>query len=275
MNKAEAKKEEISKAIDAVIDEQLGTEGSKEKTDEVAKAMPVAMDENGGKDKIKSGSPFSEGNKKSPENEGSHSEEAGKEKSKVKKSEETSPEAEEVEKAKAEKKDEEKNEKDDDKDDKKKKMMKSYEEVGELTSEEIELVKAWRAESQEEEKEEVQKSMGAESLTKAISEAVSSALEPMKKALEAKDEQIETLKKSVEKLSSQPAYDKRSLSTLETIEKGGEETPTISKSQILEKMLDLQMQGKGVKSQHVAEFEATNNISNPEIKQLVMGSFKQ
>jgi hypothetical protein len=34
------------------------------------------------------------------------------------------------------------------------------------------------------------------------------------------------------------------------------------------------MAGKGVRAHHVAEFEATETISDPTIKNLVMNSFK-
>lgn len=259
-----AKQEELSKAIDAIVDEQLGKEAPAPKTEEVEKAMPKTMDENGGKDKIKSGTPYSEGgNKKSPEDEGSHTK-------KMKKAEDETPAAENVEKAK-----EEKDEKDEDK--KTKKAYKSVEALGDLSDEEIELVKAWREEKALEEKAEtVEKSQAApstESLTKAITDAITSAVEPLKKAIEAKDNQIQELEKNFKKLASQPAYDKRSLSTLEPIEKSGNEQ-TISKAQVLNKMLDLQMQGKGVRSNHITEFETTGNISDPGIKRLVMDSFK-
>lgn len=142
---------------------------------------------------------------------------------------------------------------------------------GDLDEDEIELVKAWRAEKQAEDEQkpyqEIQKSM-----TSALSEVV----EPLKKAIEDRDEVIKSLTDKVEKLSNQPAYDKRSVDTLEPLEKGGsQQAETISKSQVLDTMLELQLEGKGVNSQHVAEFEATKNISDPRIKQLVMNEAKK
>ena len=54
-----SKQDEIKKAIDEVVDKVLGEE-SKPEPEDVEKAMPASMPENGGKDNIKSGSPFSD-----------------------------------------------------------------------------------------------------------------------------------------------------------------------------------------------------------------------
>lgn len=260
-----SKKEEISKAIDALVDEQLGKETpAAAKAEAAEKAMPASQDENGGKDKMHSGSPYSD--KQSAG-------EADKKKKEVKKSEDESEE-DEVEKAKAEKKDEDCD--DDKKMDLKKKGMKKSHDLGDLADDEVELVKAWREEKSREAEEitKARPALDAEVLTKAVSDAINKAVDPLKKALEAKDGKIEELEKSIKKLASQPAYDKRSLSSLEPIEKGGSEEQTITKSKVTDKMLELQMQGKGVRSNHIAEFEATGNISDPGIKKLVMEQFK-
>ena len=59
------------------------------------------------------------------------------------------------------------------------------------------------------------------------------------------------------------------------LEKGGNDESTLNKSQVLDTMLDLQKAGKGVTSHHVAEFEVTDNISNPKIANLVKNACKQ
>lgn len=273
-------KEEIKKAVESLVDETLNTseekveekeevvEKSEEaKADAVEKSMPVALDENGGKDKIKSGTPYTEqGEGKPASSDASHSKT---QKGEAKKSEEDEEKEEDkVEKAEDKKEEEKKA--------KKCMMKKSIDELSEhLTEDELELIKAWRAEleDEKEEKAEVEEPK-AEDITKSVQEAVSLQLESINKALSEKDELIKSLNEKVEKLSEKPAYDKRSLENLETIEKAGTtDEPVIQKAQILDKMLELQTAGKGVRAQHVAEFEATGNISDPIIKNLVMNSF--
>lgn len=266
------KKEDIAKAIETLVEQTLN------------KAMPTSVPANGGKDEIKSGTPHSEKEsdgvkkevKKSAEEEAADLEKAKKEKEDKEKKEKA--EKDEMEKSKKES-DEKDKEKKDEKKEMPFKMKKAMEELSELSDEEIELVKAWREEKAAEQ-EEVTKSQTSglvdhSVLAKAISDAVSASVEPLRKALEAKEAKVEELEKSIKKIASQPAYDRRSISTLETVEKsGGSEPQDISKAQVLDKMLELQMSGKGVRSTHIAEFESTNNISNPEIKKLVMESFK-
>jgi hypothetical protein len=273
-------KEEIKKAVESLVDETLNASGepkaedkevaekSKEnapeaKTDDVEKSMPTALDENGGKDKIKSGVPYTEqGEGKPASSDESHSKS---QKSEAKKSEENEDEKEDkVEKA------EEK------KETKKCNMKKSIEELSEhLTDDELELIKAWRDELNEEKKEEAKvEEKPSEDIAKSVQDAVSLQLESITKALSEKDDLIKSLSDKIEKLSEKPAYDKRSLENLETIEKSEEATSEISKAQVLDKMLELQMAGKGVRAHHVAEFEATETISDPTIKNLVMNSFK-
>lgn len=256
----ENKDTEINKAIEELVDQEL------------EKAMPTSLDENGGKDKIKSGSPFTEqGEGKAASTDESPTKGSGEKK--MKKSDDDDESEDSVEKAKSE---DEKESKDLEKDMYKKKMKKSQEDLGELDEDEIELIKCWREEKAQESEEEVVKSMtpSAEDFSDVISKAVSSAIEPLRKSLDEKDELIKSLKEDVEKISSQPAYDKRSITNLETIEKGGEQPAEISKSQVKDKLLELQFAGKGVTSHHIAEFEGTGNISDSSIKKLVMDSFK-
>lgn len=281
-------KEDIKQVIDKMVDEHL------------EKAMPSDLEENGGGDKIRSGSPFTEkgsgskgggesgaeaaGSQKKgdPMSQSEPSEKTGEDhKKKMKKSEDETSEEDEVAKAKesakeeAKEKHEEGESKAEEKKEEKAKMKKAMEELGELDDEEIELVKAWREEKAAEE-EEVSKSLNAtpafdpEVLSKAISDAVA----PLQGKIAEDKEIIKSLTEKVEKLASQPAYDKRSLSGLEPIEKGGDSETEISKSQVLDKMLDLQREGKGVRSNHITEFEATQNISDPSIRKLVMDQFK-
>lgn len=86
---------------------------------------------------------------------------------------------------------------------------------------------------------------------------------------------IKSLSVEVKKLSTQPAHGRQSVDSLETIEKSGSSEVTISKSQVLDTMLELQKAGKGINSRHIAEFEATKNLSNPQVKALVMEETKK
>ena len=197
------------------------------------------------------------------------------EKEKMMKAKEEAEAAESVEKAEKDKK--EKQEEDEspaeEKKEEKKEMKKSEDsDALELDEEEIELVKAWRASKEEESiTPEPTPQISEDQITKSMA----SALEPLTKAIQEKDELIKGLQDKIEKIASQPAYEKRSLDSLESIEKGGlDKVETISKSQTLNRMLDLQQEGKGVTSVHIAEFEATNNVSNPHIKRLIADSFK-
>ena len=84
-----------------------------------------------------------------------------------------------------------------------------------------------------------------------------------------KEELIKSMNEKIEKMANQPAYDKRSVTTLEAIEKSDGAESVVSKAQVLETMLNLQVAGKGVNSKHIAEMEATGNVSDPRIKQLI------
>ena len=86
---------------------------------------------------------------------------------------------------------------------------------------------------------------------------------------------IKSLSAEVKKLSTQPAHGKQSVDSLETIEKSGASNTEISKAQVLDTMLELQKSGKGINSRHIAEFEATRNLSNPQVKALVMEETKK
>jgi hypothetical protein len=270
-------KEMVEKLVDDIV-----------KAEVVEKSMPNSTPANGGEDKIRSGSPYneeeaamdkkkkdeakkaadSEDDKKDDKKDEDKEEEA--KKAKMKKSEEV---------VKAEKKDDDKDEDDkDDKKDAKKKpafMKKSIEELSShLDEEELELVKAWREQPAVEETVAKSQAVESDDLAKSLSKAVESALEPLKKSLAEKDTLIKTMNEKIEKIASQPAYDRRSISTLETLEKAGANTQEISKSQIKEKLLSLQLAGKGVTSHHVAEFEGTNNISDARIRDLVFNELK-
>ena len=283
--------QDIKKSIEKLVDEIIKTEASDatvQKSDfpvgdgEISSGSPTSVSANGGKDKIKSESPDSkeqkpEEAKKAESCDDDKDEDDKKKKDKMKKSDE-------VAKAEDKKDDKKDDDKDEDKDDKKKKpafMKKSVEELSaHLDEEELELIKAWREEATKEE-EVVAKSVPAqtqeqkgEELTKSLTKVVESAIEPLKKALAEKDEMIKGMNEKIQKMASQPAYDRRSISNLETLEKSGAQTQEISKSQIVEKLLELQLAGKGVSSHHIAEFEATRNISDPHVKAMVFKELK-
>lgn len=150
-----------------------------------------------------------------------------------------------------------------------------------LTEDELEVIKAWREEIGAEvsaSEEVIVKSQGGltdlSSLTATIKEAVESATSDFRKSLSDKDELIKSMNERIEKMASAPAYDKRSVDSLEVIEKSQGDAPALTKSQVLNTMLDLQKAGKGVSSIHVAEFEATGNISNQTIANLVKNACK-
>lgn len=291
---SEAKKkmteEEILKSLDAIIEENMGSDeevaAAPASAEAVAKSAEESKDENkqanGGDDKIKSGSPMSEEQK---------AEEAKKAKAKKEKEDADKKKAmEDAEKSAAAEADlkkaaddkkakEDKDADDKKKDDKDKKknpfMKKSIEELtGVLDPEELELVKAWREENSEEETQQ-----SSADIAKSVAQAVGAQLEDIKKSfdqkLSEKDDMIKSLSEKVNKLSTQPAHGRQSVDSLETIEKSGSSTTEISKAQVLDTMLELQKAGKGINSQHVAEFEATRNLSNPQVKALVMEETKK
>ena len=164
------------------------------------------------------------------------------------------------------------------------KMMKSLDELAEiLPADEVELIAAWREENKTEQVEDVAKSQSGlekEENTTDIAELIKSAVQEsndkLMKAINDKDDIIKSLEDKVEKMASAPAYDKRSVDSLEVIEKSGDSKPeTISKSQVLDTMLDLQKSGKDVTSLHISEYEATGNISNQRIRNLVQEACKK
>lgn len=274
MSEAKAKmtQEEILKSLDAIIDETIGTDEVAGETAPAAETVTKSEESkdtnkqaNGGDDKIKSGSPMTEEQK---------AEEA--KKAKEKKDKEEKEAKEKAEKSAQEEADLKKSD-DEDADDKKaKKMKKSLEDLAAagVDAEELELIKAWREENAEE--EEVQ---GSADIAKAVSQAVGAQIEELKKSfdekLSAKDDMIKSLSAEVKKLSTQPAHGKQSVDSLETIEKSGASNTEISKAQVLDTMLELQKSGKGINSRHIAEFEATRNLSNPQVKALVMEETKK
>jgi len=283
---SEAKKkmteEEILKSIDAIIDETLGTEEqpAEEAKEEVAKSEEsknTDKDANGGKDKIKSGSPMSAEQAEKAKAKKSKDEEDEKEEKSCKKSEEQESDLQKADKeAMKEIADKEAKEevKEHEKDMHKKKMKKSLEELSDvLDSEELELIKAWREESEQAEKE------ASTDVAKSVVQAISAQIEDLKKTFDArlneKDSLIKSMSDEIKKLSSQPAHSGQAVSTLETLEKGGSSETILSKSQVLDTMLDLQKAGKGITSQHIAEFEVTKNLSNPVVRALVMEEVKK
>jgi hypothetical protein len=263
-----ANKEEIQKSIETLVDAALEKGLNNEA-------------QNGGNDEIKSGSPKTEEMKMSEEAEEKKKKD-DMEKAKAKKSEDNDADdkkkdedKKEMEKAMKKAEDEKEEDKEDDKKDEaekakkaKKSMKKSLQDLSSvLDEEELELIKAWRSEQAEEEN--VVKS---EDIAKAVSDITSAQVDELRKSMNAQNDLIKSMSEQIKKLSSQPAHDKRSIDTLETLAKSGtQESATITKSQVLDVMLDLQKSGKGVTSHHVAEFEATGNISNGQIKALVMG----
>lgn len=278
MSKKVTTEEEIKKSIEELVDKALKAEKASEGEDlSKSGAASVSKDtdrpSNGGEDRFKSGSPETENQTMYKDKKGNmykSLDEAFSAGAEITEKVELDGEGnvlkstEYVNKAK---KEDEKEEREEEKEEKKE-MKKSF---GDLDEEEIELVKAWREEKREEEEKkpyaEIQKSMTA---------ALSEVVEPLKKSIEDRDEIIKSLTDKIDKLSNQPAYDKRSVDTLEPLEKGGEgSADVISKSQVLDTMLDLQLEGKGITAHHVAEFEATRNISDPRIKQLVMSETKK
>lgn len=273
---------EIKKSIEAVVDTILAqpSEEIKKEGENVEKAMPTSLPANGGKDEIRSGSPHSEKQEMMSD----------KKKEEAKKAEDADEEDEEEKKKKEKEKmkkaeDEEDDEEDKEKEEKsykaKKAMKKSLEALSEhLDAEELGLIEAWREElatqetvAKSEQAKEI-KTAESEDLKKSLAKALEDAVAPLKKAIEDKDSAIKNLTDKVEKMASQPAYDRRSISTLEPLEKSGAATQEITKSQIVDKMLELQLAGKGVTSHHIAEFEATRNISNQHVKELVFKQFK-
>lgn len=286
--------QEMRKAVEKMVSEIMSQNTTQEEVTEIKKSegeissgSPTDLAANGGKDKIKSGSPDSKEQKMMGEDKAKKAEDKEEDEKKEKESKEKE-EKEKMKKAEEKDEDEKEEKKEEDKEAKKaypkpSKMKKSIEELSaHLDEDELELIKAWR---EEESSEEVAKSETAakeqkeetqeESLAKSLSKAFEEQIAPLKKAMEDKDALIKSMSDKIEKLASQPAYDRRSISTLETLEKSGSEgTQELSKSQITEKMLGLQLAGKGVTSHHIAEFEATGNISDANVKAIVFKELK-
>lgn len=261
--------QELKKSIEKIVEEILAKPAStEEKSEAVEKAMPTSLAANGGKDEIKSGAPMSEEQKmmdSKKEDEAKKAEEKSEEDEKKEKEAKEKAEKDKMKKAEADD-EEEKEEKEEAK--KAKKMKKSIEELSEhLESDELELIKAWREESEEG----LEKSEAAEKedMIKSLTKVMDDQLGGFKKALDEKDTLIKALTEKVEKMATQPAYDRRSISTLETLEKSETQNTDISKTKVLDTMLEMQRQEQGVNSHHIAEFEATNNISDTLVKSLV------
>ncbi len=296
MSEAKAKmtQEEILKSLDAIIDETIGTEDVAGETAPAAETVAKSEESkdtnkqaNGGEDKIKSGTPMSEEQKaeeakKAKEKKDKEDKEA-KEKAMKEQAEKAAKDEADLKKAAVDAEeakkiaDKEADKKVGQHEDKmhKKSMKKSIEELAAagVDAEELELIKAWREENAE---EEVQESAD---IAKSVAQAVGAQIEELKKSfdekLSAKDDMIKSLSAEVKKLSTQPAHGKQSVDSLETIEKSGASNTEISKAQVLDTMLELQKSGKGINSRHIAEFEATRNLSNPQVKALVMEETKK
>jgi hypothetical protein len=284
---SEAKKkmteEEILKSLDAIIDETIGSEETTEEVSKSEESKNEKKDANGGDDKIKSGSPMSEKQEAAMKAKAKKAEKEDEEK-------EDEEEEDEAKKAvessanlsKAEDKEEKKEMKQVAKEEVKahegkmhKKMKKSLDELSSvLDEEELELIKAWREENDEEESEET-----PSDIAKSVAQAVGAQLDDLKKAfnekLSEKDVMIKSLSDEVKKLSSQPAHGRQSIDSLEVLEIGGSSETNLTKAQVLDTMLDLQKAGKGITSHHIAEFEATRNLSNPVVRNLVMEATKK
>lgn len=266
--------QDLKKSVDETVNQILSA-GT------VAKAMPESNPANGGEDHIKSGSPLTE-EQKAEEAKKAQAAKDDEEKEKKKKDEED-----EAKKAMSAKKSDDKDaddKKKKDEDDKSKdKMKKSISELSEILDEdELDLIKTWREECEKEAV--VAKSTAATSspsqmsmndLEQVLRKAISEQTVDLKKAIDEKETLIKGLNEKIEKLASQPAYDRRSISTLETLEKSGANASgELTKSQVLDKMLELQAAGKGVTSHHIAEFEATRNISDPTVRGIVFRELK-
>lgn len=290
---SEAKKkmteEEILKSLDAIIDETMGTS---EVTSTVAKSEEAKnenKDANGGEDKIKSGTPMSEEQamKAKKEKEDKEAKEAAEKKKAMEDAEKSAQVEADLKKAADKDADDKKKDKeednDEDADDKKKDgkkklpafMKKSIVELSEvLDSEELELIKAWREENAAEESQ-----VSSSDIAKSVAQAVGSQLEDIKKSFEQKladkDAMLKSLSEEMKKLSSKPAHGRQSIDSLEVLEKSNSSDVALSKAQVLDTMLELQKAGKGITSQHVAEFEITRNLSNPQVKTLVMEATKK
>lgn len=176
-------------------------------------------------------------------------------------------EAEEIEKAKKEKKEDdededEADEKKDKKNDKKPAFMKKSdgtEETIEISEEEMELVKAWRENKEEITIEKAQPAEDSE-LKKAF-DAQKAENESLKKSLSETNDLIKSLNEKVEKMATQPAYEKRSVSTIESIEKPQDiSTETVSKSMVLDALFELQKAGKAT-SLDITKYEATKQLN--------------
>lgn len=280
-----ADNKDIKKSVEETVNQILSTDQSAnggttqlvaDPTAAVTKAMPASSPANGGEDKIRSGSPMSEEEKAE---EAKKAQAADEEKKRKEKDEDDAKKA-MADKESKEKESKEKEEKDCKSKDK---MKKSLEELADhLDADELELVKTWREEC---EKESVAKSQAApeapvagiqmEQLQEVLKKAISEQTADLKKAIDDKDTLIKGLNDKIEKMASQPAYDRRSISTLETLEKSGAQASgELTKSQVLDKMLELQAAGKGVTSHHIAEFEATRNISDPTVRGIVFRELK-
>lgn len=257
---------------------------------EIRSGSPEAVSANGGKDRIKNDSPLA-----------TEEPMMGDKKKKVEEAKKALADAEaELDKAMAAKKgkeedqeedkeDEEEDEEDEEKEKAKKayprppRMKKSIQELSEhLDSDELDLIKTWREEVAKDEA--IAKSQSAEPLPTAqpsmakieevLKKAVAEGTADLRKAIDEKETLIKGLNDKIEKMASQPAYDRRSISNLETLEKSGSATAELSKGQVLDKMLELQAAGKGVTSHHIAEFEATRNISDPTVRGIVFRELK-
>lgn len=240
-------KEEIKKAVQEVVQDLKSD-------DNIEKGLNNEAS-NGGDDSIKSGTPKTETQelmskkkemkKSEDETEMTDEEKAKKEEEKVEKSEEVVEKSEETPKEEVFKglvaQDDEENE-----------LLKAWRENKDAAPEEIELSKSVKEEVKED-----------ESLAKALS-AQKEENDELRKSISESNELIKSLTEKVEKMASQPAYDKKSVDSLEPIEKS-EEAPAAtkpSKGQVLNALLDLQQEGIA-KSHDVIKYQSTSQLSKP------------
>lgn len=155
--------------------------------------------------------------------------------------------------------------------------------LGNLSKEEVELIQAWRAELANPESvivEEVTKSVkqdNNEEMIKSLKESFSNEISNLTKSLQAKEDMLKSMSEQLKVLSNQPAYDTKSITSLDIIKKSedNDSEKVIGKKDITNIMLKMQLEGKLPNAgQYISEFEATGNISNERIQKLVFDTIK-
>lgn len=157
-------------------------------------------------------------------------------------------------------------------------IRKSMEELASiLTEDELTVISAWREEMESTEietkvEETIVKSEPAqEDLIKSFRDQINGEMNELRKSLSDKDDLIKSLNKQVEELAAQPAHSGRAVENLAVIEKSQSEV-TLTKSQVVNKMVELQKSGANITSYDVVQFETKGTFSNPHVRQLVMNA---